>query len=210
MKEDLLDWYPEIAGKVKITLVEAMPHVLPMFSKQLIEYTEEHFAKNKVHIMSSTKFFSNYSIDNRVKQVNPKEIVVQTPQNELETIPYGLLVWATGNTARPLVSDLIKKLPSELQNQRRGLVVDDYLRVKGSESIYALGDASATKQVLSIVYNHRFPPTAQVASRQGEYLAEIFNEHGRLDAQLEISQISDKEKSSALPAFEHKSLGMLA
>jgi NADH:ubiquinone reductase (non-electrogenic) len=46
--EDLLAWYPELAGKVKITLVEAMPHVLPMFSKQLIEYTESHFARSNV------------------------------------------------------------------------------------------------------------------------------------------------------------------
>lgn len=34
--EDLANWYPEIAGKVKITLVEALPNVLPMFSKQLM------------------------------------------------------------------------------------------------------------------------------------------------------------------------------
>lgn len=31
--EDLTQWYPEIAGKIKITLVEALPSVLPMFSK---------------------------------------------------------------------------------------------------------------------------------------------------------------------------------
>jgi NADH:ubiquinone reductase (non-electrogenic) len=34
--EDLVRWYPELAGKVKITLVEALPNVLPAFSKQLI------------------------------------------------------------------------------------------------------------------------------------------------------------------------------
>lgn len=31
--EDLTQWYPEIAGRIKITLVEALPSVLPMFSK---------------------------------------------------------------------------------------------------------------------------------------------------------------------------------
>jgi NADH:ubiquinone reductase (non-electrogenic) len=50
LNEDLQDWYPDIAGKIKITLIEAMPHVLPMFSKQLIEYTERTFAENKVNI----------------------------------------------------------------------------------------------------------------------------------------------------------------
>ena len=34
--EDLANWYPEIIDKIKITLVEALPNVLPMFSKQLM------------------------------------------------------------------------------------------------------------------------------------------------------------------------------
>lgn len=33
LKQDLQNWYPEIAGRIKITLVEALPSVLPMFSK---------------------------------------------------------------------------------------------------------------------------------------------------------------------------------
>jgi NADH:ubiquinone reductase (non-electrogenic) len=36
LTEDLQNWYPEIAGNVKITLIEALPNVLPMFSKQLM------------------------------------------------------------------------------------------------------------------------------------------------------------------------------
>jgi len=47
-------WYPELAGKVKITLVEALPSVLPMFSKQLIEYTESTFKESKIEILTKT------------------------------------------------------------------------------------------------------------------------------------------------------------
>ncbi len=191
--EDLKDWYPDIAGKIKITLIEALPHVLPMFSKQLIQYTEEHFAENKVDIKNNTK----------VKEVKPREIVVQNAQNEIESIPYGLIVWATGNTARPVVSDLIKKLPQNIQNQRRGLVVDDYLQVKGADGIYALGDCSATK----------YPPTAQVASRQGKYLSKRFNEIGTITeeaSQIGLANENIAEKLSTLEPFEHESLGMLA
>lgn len=32
----VVQWYPDIAGRVKITLIEALPNVLPMFSKQLM------------------------------------------------------------------------------------------------------------------------------------------------------------------------------
>ena len=40
LEDDLRSWYPELAGHIKLTLVEALPSVLPMFSKQLIDYTE--------------------------------------------------------------------------------------------------------------------------------------------------------------------------
>lgn len=29
-------WYPDLADRIKITLIEALPNVLPMFSKQLM------------------------------------------------------------------------------------------------------------------------------------------------------------------------------
>ncbi|KND00256.1 uncharacterized protein SPPG_09205 [Spizellomyces punctatus DAOM BR117] len=41
--EDLKTWNPDIADKFTITLVEALPNVLPMFSKQLINYTGTTF-----------------------------------------------------------------------------------------------------------------------------------------------------------------------
>ncbi len=130
-----MDWYPDLAGKIKITLVEALPNVLPMFSKSLIEYTEKHLQNSDVKLLKNTL----------VKTVEKDHIIVQDKEKVQHKIPYGLLVWATGNTPRPVVSDLIKNLPSTEQTQRRGLTVDDQLRVKGATNIFALGDASATK-----------------------------------------------------------------
>ncbi|KAL9539161.1 hypothetical protein MBANPS3_010423 [Mucor bainieri] len=153
--DDLASWYPELAGKVKITLVEALPNVLPAFSKHLIEYTESTFKEQNIAIHTKTM----------VKEVREKEIEVKRPDGSIDTIPYGLLVWATGNTARPLIKDLMQKFP-ETQQVRRGLAVDDWLRLDGSEDIYALGDATAT----------RYAPTAQVAAQQGKYLARLFKQ----------------------------------
>ncbi len=53
-QDDLKSWYPELAGKVRITLVEALPSVLPMFSKQLIDYTESTFKESKIEILTKT------------------------------------------------------------------------------------------------------------------------------------------------------------
>ncbi|KAJ3018991.1 NADH:ubiquinone oxidoreductase [Thoreauomyces humboldtii] len=194
LKEDLAEWYPELAPKIKISLVEALPHVLPSFSKELINYTEKHFAESKMSILSNTM----------VKEVKQKELVVQNAQKQIEHIPYGLLVWATGNMARPVVANLIKSLPPALQNQRRGLVVDDYLKVKGIDNIYALGDASATK----------WAPTAQVASKQGVYVASTFNQLGRIEADRE-RLLAEGQNPEAIAAetvkpFEYKHIGALA
>ncbi|KAI9142181.1 hypothetical protein BKA69DRAFT_1109382 [Paraphysoderma sedebokerense] len=152
--DEIQKWYPEIAGKVKITLIEALPNVLPMFSKQMIEYTEQSFKEANITIMNNTA----------VKEVHAKQVVVEHKDGNRETLPYGLLVWATGNTARPLTRALMSKLPE--QDVKRGIKVDDYLKVAGTNDVYAIGDCTATK----------FAPTAQVASQQGKYLAKLFNE----------------------------------
>ncbi|CAO3655947.1 unnamed protein product [Mucor hiemalis] len=167
--EDLSKWYPELVGKIKITLIEAMPNVLPAFSRQLIDYTESTFKDQQISLHTKTM----------VKEVKEKSIVVQGPSGEKEDMPYGLLVWATGNTTRPLVRKLMEQYP-ETQNIRRGLAVDDWLRMTGTNDIYALGDATATK----------YAPTAQVAAQQGKYLARVF-------AQLHATEVYESELEAA-------------
>lgn len=87
------------------------------------------------------------------------------------SIPYGLLVWATGNTTRPFTKKLIAQIGDKIQNQRRGLVVDETLKLAGAPDIWACGDATATS----------YAPTAQVASQQGKYLAKMFNQLTKKD-----------------------------
>jgi NADH:ubiquinone reductase (non-electrogenic) len=121
-----------------------------------------------------------------VQEVREKEIMVKRPDGTIDNIPYGLLVWATGNTTRPVIRELMAKFP-ETQKVRRGLEVDDWLRLNGSEDIYALGDATAT----------RYAPTAQVAAQQGKYLARLFHQlatREELENQIAESE-SEEEKS---------------
>jgi len=74
-----------------------------------------------------------------VKEVKDKTIVAAVKQSNgttiTEEIPYGLLVWATGNAPRPLVKDLITKIPAQA-GSRRGLLVNDFLVVEGCEGIW--------------------------------------------------------------------------
>ncbi|KAG2172711.1 hypothetical protein INT43_000058 [Umbelopsis isabellina] len=181
--EDLTTWYPELAGKLKITLIEALPNVLPAFSKQLIDYTEANFKEQNISIHTKTM----------VKEVHDREITVQQADGSLAQMPYGLLVWATGNTSRPVVRNLMSKFP-QTQTVGRGLLVDDWLKMQGSNDIYVLGDAAASK----------YAPTAQVASQQGKYLARLFSKLALQDElETEVYALSDiDEKARKLRRLE--------
>ena len=72
LEEDLRSWYPELAENVRITLVEALPSVLPSFSKQLIDYTESTFKEAKIDILTKTM----------VKEVKEKSILIGKLRHE--------------------------------------------------------------------------------------------------------------------------------
>ncbi|KAF3398472.1 External alternative NADH-ubiquinone oxidoreductase [Penicillium rolfsii] len=175
--DDLKKWIPEIKDNFHVTLVEALPNVLPMFSKQLIDYTESTFKEEEITIRTKTM----------VKKVTDKyiEAEVTNPDGSksLETIPYGLLVWATGNAVRPVVRDLMSQLPAQA-NSRRGLAVNEYLVVNGTENIWAVGDCAITN----------YAPTAQVAGQEGAFLARLFNTMAKTDAiEKELQALSNEQ-----------------
>lgn len=164
-EDDIKRLVPEIADRFKVTLIEALPNVLPSFSKQLIEYTENTFKEEKIDILTKTM----------VKNVTDStvEAVATRPDGSKETmtIPYGLLVWATGNAVRPIIKDLISKIPAQ-KDSRRGLAVNEYLVVQGARDIWAVGDCAVAG----------YAPTAQVAGQQGGFLARLFNNMAKTEA----------------------------
>ena len=87
----------------------------------------------------------------------------------------------------PLVAGLKAKLPADIQDSRRGLMVDEYMRVKGTQgTIFCLGDAAVTGATPQTA----LPPTAQVARQQGEYLASL----------LSLNELALMPATSAWPA----------
>ena len=176
-EHDLKKWVPDIVGDFHVTLVEALPNVLPMFSKQLIDYTESTFKEESISVKTKTM----------VKEVTDKYIKAEHTNadgsKELETLPYGLLVWATGNAVRPVVKDLMSQIPAQ-KDSRRGLAVNEYLVVKGTENIWAVGDCAIAN----------YAPTAQVASQEGAFLARLFNSLAKTDTiNQELAHLSDEQ-----------------
>ncbi|KAI0603209.1 hypothetical protein F4775DRAFT_587728 [Biscogniauxia sp. FL1348] len=163
--EDIQKLIPDIAHRFKVTLIEALPNVLPMFSKQLIDYTESTFKEEHIEIKTKTM----------VKKVTDKTVEAEVTgpdgKKSLITIPYGLLVWATGNAVRPLIKDLMAQIPAQKES-RRGLAVNEYLVVQGAKDIWAVGDCAVAG----------YAPTAQVASQEGAFLARLFNNMAKTEA----------------------------
>ncbi|ORZ35087.1 pyridine nucleotide-disulfide oxidoreductase-domain-containing protein [Catenaria anguillulae PL171] len=164
IQDEVNKWYPEMTPKVQITLIEALPNVLPMFSRDMIEYTEKSFKDMKIDLLNNTA----------VKEVKERELVVADKEGNKRVLPYGMLV-------------------SRSKPNRRGIMVDDYLRVVGVKDIWALGDCTATK----------FAPTAQVASQEGAYLARQFND-------MALTERTGKDILASCPPFTYKHRATLA
>jgi len=194
-EEDIKKLVPEISPQFKVTLIEALPNVLPSFSKQLIDYTEDTLREEKIDIMTKTM----------VKRVTESTVEAEISRpdgtKELVKIPYGLLVWATGNAVRPIVKDLMSKIPAQ-KDSRRGLAVNEYLVVQGTRDIWAIGDCAVAG----------YAPTAQVASQEGNFLARLFNNMAKtesteariheLSSRLNLQQGNAADAASEIEALE--------
>ncbi|KAI3405641.1 NDE1 [Candida oxycetoniae] len=163
--QDLSKWIPDIQKELKVTLIEALPNVLNSFNKKLVDYTKQVFKDTNIKLLTNTM----------VKRVEDKILIAnhKNPDGSTSTmeIPYGVLIWATGNATRSFTRDLMSKV-EEQKKAKRGLLIDEYLKVDGTDNIYALGDCSFSK----------YPPTAQVAFQEGQYLATLFSKMHEIES----------------------------
>jgi NADH dehydrogenase FAD-containing subunit len=170
---DFKRWYPSLSiDEVNIILIESTDHILGMFDSKLSDYADKYFKRQKIKILTKMT----------VSEVKENKIFLK---DGLE-IPFGLCVWSTGNTANDFVKSLYFK-----KDPRGRLLVDNYLRIIGSENIFAIGDCSTQE-------NSNLPQTAQCAQQEGAYLCKAFNL---------ISKGTPKEK---IRKFEYSSFGMMS
>ena len=150
--------YPEVADKCTVKIIEGLPHILGRFTPESIAYAEEQMRSSGVELMT----------DHFVRKVEPGAITLSHRITKaVSTVPYGVLVWVTGIATRPLVQSLIASIGADKgQTNRRALIVDDKLRVSGTENVFAMGDCASLG---------RLPQTAQVASQEGKFLGRAFN-----------------------------------
>ena len=197
--QDLAKWMPELSKEINVTLVEALPNILNMFDKSLVDYAQDLFKQDRIDLKLKTM----------VKNVDKTHITAKCG-DDLTKVPYGVLVWATGNAPREVSKNLMEKL--EEQNSRRGLLIDEQLQLIGAQgSIFALGDCT--------FYPGLFP-TAQVAHQEGEYLAKVFKKLHKIDqTKWELAQDNTNDPKaqsklnrleSQIQPFHYEHMGALA
>ncbi|KAJ7527404.1 hypothetical protein O6H91_16G052800 [Diphasiastrum complanatum] len=131
--EDLVELYPSLHDQVKITVIQGADHILNMFDERISKFAEKKFQRDGVEILTSCF----------VKGVTENELTMKDKAGQLHSIPYGLALWSTGIGTRPVVANLMEQVG---QKNRRVLSTDEWLRVKGCESVYALGDCATIEQ----------------------------------------------------------------
>jgi NADH:ubiquinone reductase (H+-translocating) len=143
---DAIERYPRARLQgMNWILVEAMDRVLPETDADLAEYAAQQLRGRGIDIRLGT----------RVDEVNEDTVLLSTG----ETIPARTVVWTTGVAPHPSLREL--SLPLD---EKGRVPVDAMMRVRGSDSVWAIGDCAAVPDPTGGIC----PMTAQHAIRQGK------------------------------------------
>ena len=112
----------------------------------------------------------------KTQEVTDSEVVYRDkndPSNTERRLGAGMVLWSAGNSSRPLVRELVQRVPAQVPYSIRNpvvakIAVDPYLRVVGARDALAIGDCC-------VMTGRRLPATAQVAGQQGDYVARLLN-----------------------------------
>lgn len=172
VKQDVTRLYVHERSKVSVTLIEAR-QILPSFDAKLRDFAERKMKQREQFEL----------VQSSVTEVHSDHVKLQ----DGTILPCGLVVWSTGLAPRSFTGSV--DLP---KNNNSQLLVDEFLRVKGINdgSIFAIGDCS-------YIEAHPYPCTAQVAEREGSYVAKLLG-------------LLAQGKTSNLQSFSWKNIGMLA
>jgi len=150
LAEDALRYYPRLrATPRRWVLVDAAPRILPEIPPPLGEYAAAELHKRGIEL----------HVETTLESVSADEAVL----GDGTRIPTRTLVWTAGVAPNPVLREW--SLPLD---ERGRVEVDELLRVRGHEHVWALGDCALVPNTRS---DRPDPPTCQHALRQARRLA---------------------------------------
>jgi len=150
LAEDALRYYPRLrATPRRWVLVDAAPRILPDIPPPLGAYAAAELHKRGIEL----------HVETTLESVSADEAVL----GDGTRIPTHTLVWTAGVAPNPVLREW--SLPLD---QKGHVEVDELLRVRGHEHVWALGDCALVPNTRS---DRPDPPTSQHALRQARRLA---------------------------------------
>ncbi|XP_030447353.1 internal alternative NAD(P)H-ubiquinone oxidoreductase A2, mitochondrial [Syzygium oleosum] len=180
--KDVHQRYAHVKDYIRVTLIEAN-EILSSFDDRLRQYATKQLTKSGVRLVRGV-----------VKDVKSRKIIL----SDGTEVPYGLLVWSTGVGPSPFVRSL--QLPKSPGGR---IGVDEWLRVPSVQDIFAIGDCSG---FLESTGKPVLPALAQVAERQGKYLAELLNSVAKAGG----GQANSSKEIALGDPFVYRHLGSMA
>lgn len=156
LHDDLSALYPQLTGMASVAIHDVAPQILAPFEKELSEYATKSLRDSRIEL----------KVESHIVKVTKKFIETE----EDGKIPYGMLIWATGNKSVPLVDSLDA---AKSEDGLTRVLTDSQLRLLRADGsmipdVYALGDAADIK-------GDSMPTTAEVAVQKANYLLKLLN-----------------------------------
>ncbi|KAK9838284.1 hypothetical protein WJX81_002324 [Elliptochloris bilobata] len=177
--EDLLPrYFPDLKEDVSIKLIDTKDHLLSCYDRAISDYTGAFFKRQGIQVLS----------ESHVSSVDGDGVMIKCKGDTERRVAGRTVIWAAGIGPNTLTQALAAQLPQ--QGNVRALKTDRWLAVRGSDSIFALGDAATIAQ-----------------DRALEHAAELFVQgdtdgNGRLSCS-EIAVLMDKAQSEYPQLKEH-------
>lgn len=140
LSTELSKYEEKLGGNIEVSIFQGGPTLLKGVSRKVSEIARERLQKVGI----------NVHLNSRVKRVTKEYLEIEDGRQH----PYDLLIWTGGVKPNVILED--SGFPKTTEGR---IAVDEYLRVKGSENIFAAGDIADEK-----------PKLAQVAHEQGEII----------------------------------------
>ena len=146
---DAISFYPNLKiENMKMVLVTPEDLILPELNRRLRVYAQRKIEQRGIELITGA----------RVEGVHKGVVSLSTGRH----IHTSTLIWTAGNASNPLIASL------GLPTRGGRVVVDEYLRVEGTENVWAAGDCAAVRDGKGGYH----PATAQHALREARVLAD--------------------------------------
>lgn len=161
-------------SEISVVLVSAGDGILPEVGKELGRYAFDTLTKSGLKILTGTKIQD--AGNNFVKLSNG--II----------LPTHTLVWAGGISMSSVITEIDCK-----HDERGKIIVNKFLQIPTSESVYVLGDCAA---ITDITTGKQYPPTAQHSIHEAKIVSK--------------NLASSITKNGQLKSFRYKTKGTMA